>query len=263
VRYGGFTACNINAVTKSGTNEFSGSVWYDMTSDSLTGDSLEGEDVAVGDYDKDRYGFTLGGPILQDQLFFFVTYEKQNGVDLQEKGPQGSGAISEVAVTQAQIDEIAQISRDIYQYNPGFIPSAFDNEDEKITAKLDWYINDDHRLSFFYNYNDGFTMVCEGRGNTGRLGFSNHSKSVVIIVEERQPVIIVDIPVEFRCNFFIFVVKSRRNESRIILVDVSRNLCDLINLCLSHSDFGNSAGTLWTLFLQINAILLFIGHEKK
>ena len=174
VRYGGFTACNINAVTKSGSNEFSGSVWYDMTSDSLTGDSLEGEDVAVGDYDKDRYGFTLGGPILQDQLFFFVTYEKQEGVDLQEKGPLGSGAISEVAVTQAEIDEIAQISRDIYQYDPGFIPSAFDNEDEKITAKLDWYINDDHRLSFFYNYNDGFTMVCEGRGNTGRLGFSNH-----------------------------------------------------------------------------------------
>ena len=69
MRYGGFTACNINAVTKSGSNEFSGSVWYDMTSDSLTGDSLEGEDVAVGDYDKDRYGFTFGGPILQDQLF--------------------------------------------------------------------------------------------------------------------------------------------------------------------------------------------------
>ena len=41
-------------------------------------------------------------------------------------------------VTQAEIDEIAQISRDIYQYDPGFIPSAFDNEDEKITAKLDW-----------------------------------------------------------------------------------------------------------------------------
>ena len=143
MRYGGFTACNINAVTKSGSNEFSGSVWYDTTSDSLTGDSLEGEDVAVGDYDKDRYGFTLGGPILQDQLFFFVTYEKQEGVDLQEKGPLGSGAISEVAVTQAEIDEIAQISRDIYQYDPGFIPSAFDNEDEKITAKLDWYINDD------------------------------------------------------------------------------------------------------------------------
>ena len=140
VQYGGFSACNINAVTKSGTNEFHGYAFGDYTSNDLRADSLEGDEITTGDYDEYRYGFGLGGPIIKDKLFFFAAYEKLEGANLFDRGPIGSGAVNEVNITQAEVDEIAAIARDIYGYDPGEIPSSFDNEDEKILVKLDWNI---------------------------------------------------------------------------------------------------------------------------
>ncbi|MEM7079422.1 MAG: TonB-dependent receptor [Pseudomonadota bacterium] len=171
--YGGFTACNINAVTKSGGNEFFGSVFYDYTDDDLRNDSLEGDDIESGGYDENRWGVTLGGPIIKDRLFFFGAYEKLEGANLFDRGPIGSGAVNEVLVSQAEIDEILQIARDIYQYDPGAIPSSADNEDEKLLVKLDWYINDQHRVAFTYNYNDGFNIV-ESDGDLDEFEFANH-----------------------------------------------------------------------------------------
>ena len=172
-QYGGFTACNINAVTKSGGNEFFGSVFYDYTDDGLRGDSLEGSDVQTGDFDEKRWGATIGGPIVKDKLFFFASYEKLDGANLFDRGPIGSGAVNEVPVTQAELDEIAQIARDIYQYDPGGVIPSAPNEDEKLLVKLDWYINDNHRAAFTYNYNDGFNIT-ESDGDSTEFEFSNH-----------------------------------------------------------------------------------------
>ena len=81
VIYGGFSACNINAVTKSGGNELFGSVFMDYTDDNMRGDKLEGDDIQVADYDETRYGFELGGALIKDKLFFYGAYEKYEGVD--------------------------------------------------------------------------------------------------------------------------------------------------------------------------------------
>ena len=74
--YGGFSACNINAVTKSGTNEFEGSAFYDWSSQDMRGDRVGSSSVSSNPYTKDKYGFTFGGPIMRDRLFFFAAYEK-------------------------------------------------------------------------------------------------------------------------------------------------------------------------------------------
>ena len=79
VQYGGFSACNINAVTKSGTNEFHGNLFYDYTDNDLRGNSLEGSDVTSPTFKEQRYGASLGGPIIKDKLFFFAAYETQRG----------------------------------------------------------------------------------------------------------------------------------------------------------------------------------------
>ncbi|MEL7545552.1 MAG: TonB-dependent receptor [Pseudomonadota bacterium] len=174
VEYGGFTACNINAVTKSGTNEFSGSLFYDYTSDDFRGDSLEGDDVQLTPFDEIRYGAQVSGPIIQDTLFFSVAYEKLEGTNTFDRGVEGSGAVNEVeGLTQAQIDEILDIAQNIYQYDPGGIPSSADNEDEKLLVKLDWNINNNHRASFTYNYNDGFNIT-ESDGDPDEFEFANH-----------------------------------------------------------------------------------------
>lgn len=173
VEYGGFSACNINAVTKSGANEVSGYLFVDYTNDDLRSDSLEGDDITTGEYDEYRYGIGLGGPIIEDKLFFFASYEKLEGSNLFDRGPIGSGAVNEVNITQAEIDEILRISRDIYNYDPGVIPSSFDNEDEKILVKLDWNVTDNHRASFTYNWNDGFNIV-PSDADLNEFEFSNH-----------------------------------------------------------------------------------------
>ena len=175
VFYGQFTACNINAVTKSGSNEWHGSLFYDYTSDSLKGDSLEGEDIDNGDYTEERYGFTLGGPILKDKLFFFVAYEKLEGADLFDR-VSGDSPISgrrQYGVTDAQLDEIAQIASEVYGYSVQPIVKSLPVEDEKYTIKLDWDINENHRASYTYNYNDGFSWS-QSDSWDGALEFSDH-----------------------------------------------------------------------------------------
>ncbi len=174
VEYGGFTACNINAVTKSGTNEFHGSVFYDFTSDSLTGDKLEGDSIDLGSFDEDRYGITFGGPIIKDNLFFFVAYEKLEGANVFDRGPAGSGRGREIAgVSQADFDLIDQTARNVYDYDPGGLPASLPVEDEKLLVKFDWNINDAHRAAFTYNYNDGFN-IAQADGDDNELEFSNH-----------------------------------------------------------------------------------------
>lgn len=173
VQYGGFSACNINAVTKSGDNDFHGYAFADYTDDGLRGDSLEGEDIQSGSFDETRYGIGLSGPIIKDKLFFFAAYEKLEGADLFDRGPLGSGAVNEVDITQAELDEIANIARDIYGYDPGGTPSSLANEDEKLLVKIDWNISNQHRAAFTYNYNDGFNFS-ESDGDDDEFEFTNH-----------------------------------------------------------------------------------------
>lgn len=174
VVYGGFSACNINAVTKSGGNELFGSVFYDYTSDALQGDSLEGDDIQVTDFDESRYGAQIGGAIIKDKLFFYAAYEKYEGVDFNNRGPIGSGAVNEVLVSQAEIDEIAAISRDIYGFDPGSsTPGNFDFEDEKYIAKVDWYASDTQRLAFTYMHNDSFNAT-PADGDLVEFEFADH-----------------------------------------------------------------------------------------
>jgi outer membrane receptor for ferrienterochelin and colicin len=150
VKYGSFTACNINAVTKSGTNELHGGAFIDYTNNNLRGNQAKGTTVEFDEFDEIRYGFDIGGPIVKDKLFFYAAYEKLEGANTYDSSVIGTG---DFQVSQADLNEIAEISRDIYQYDPGFTPTSNDNADEKIFVKLDWNITDAHRASFSYNYN--------------------------------------------------------------------------------------------------------------
>ncbi len=168
VQYGGFTSCNINAVTKSGDNKVSGGVFIDYTSDSLKGNKLEGDKQDLGSFDEKRYGFNVGFPLIENNLFGFIAYEKLEGSQIFDYAPFVNGLIS-----QSVIDEITQISKDIYNYDPGTLIPSMPVEDEKILVKLDWNINDYHRLNFVYNYNDGFSISQSDAGSS-RLSLSNH-----------------------------------------------------------------------------------------
>ena len=151
VTYGNFIGGNINIVTKSGTNEFEGSAFYLSTDDSFTGDTSDGEDIDLGDFDEEVYGFTLGGPIIKDRLFFFTNYEK-----FETTRPSNAQPISAIAgVTQADVDRVRSVLQSEYGFDPGPFAASDVDEDEKILIKLDWTINDDHRAVASYQVADG------------------------------------------------------------------------------------------------------------
>ena len=173
VIYGGFSACNISAVSKTGTNEVHGTAFYDYGSDSLRGDSLEGDDIRLGSYTEKRYGFSVGAPLIEDTLFIFAAYEKLEGANTFDRGALGTGAINEVSITQEQLAQIQSVSQSLYNFDAGTTPLSMPNEDEKLLVKLDWNINDSHRFAFTYNYNDGNNFT-ESDGDSNEFELSSH-----------------------------------------------------------------------------------------
>ncbi|MDP3737562.1 MAG: TonB-dependent receptor [Hyphomonadaceae bacterium] len=176
VQYGGFTACNINAVSKSGSNEFHGGVFFDYTDDSLRGDTIEGRSVFVPSFEEKRYGFTLGGPIIPDRLFFFGAYEKFEGSNLFFRGPVGSGQPNIITgFTQADFDSIVNIARTVYGIDDlGGMPTVNPTTDEKYLARFDWNISDRHRAAFTYNYNKGLNLTESDSNQVTQFEFGNH-----------------------------------------------------------------------------------------
>jgi len=166
VQYGSFTGGVINSVTKSGGNEFHGEAFWEVTNDSLRGDSFSYKDFVsgerqnrslTGEFEEKTWGATLSGPIIKDRLFFLLNYEKYESTQPVLSGPEGSGAVNQVpGITQAQVDQVRDIAERIYGYDPlDWSADALTVQDEKYFAKLDWNINDQHRAVFSYQQTKG------------------------------------------------------------------------------------------------------------
>lgn len=172
----GFIGGSINAVTKSGTNNFSGSAFYEYSDDAMLGDRYWGYDnrtrlngapnLAYGynnlipyvrTFKEKTWGATLGGPILKDTLFFFLSYEKFESEFSLDEGPVGSGFSTEVPrITTGAIETFRQAAQTRYGYDTGsFVNNAPPVNDEKYLAKIDWNINENHRLALTYQETQG------------------------------------------------------------------------------------------------------------
>ncbi|MDT0621842.1 TonB-dependent receptor [Croceitalea vernalis] len=167
VTQSGFTGASVNAVTKSGTNNFSGTAYGFFRNDDLTGGKINGDDVTKTGLEQKQYGFSIGGPIVKDKLFFFANFEKDDLTELGTDGfvPSGVGqdGISTSRVTQSDMQLVDNILRQVVVgqdaqgnptfYNPGAITGFnFNQESTKGIIKLDWNINDNNRLALIYNF---------------------------------------------------------------------------------------------------------------
>lgn len=164
---------NINIVTKSGTNDFHGDVFYAYTnSKDLTSD--EPSDFK-GYSAKKTFGATVGGPIIKDTLFFFLSYEESKTLAPGPTfGPIGGGATNTVNISQADIDRITQIAQG-YGMTPGGLGASDANQDNKLyLAKLDWNIADGHRASFRYNKTKSDQPIIQ-TFNSNTLSLSSYS----------------------------------------------------------------------------------------
>jgi outer membrane receptor protein involved in Fe transport len=165
VRQTGFTGGSITAVTRSGTNKFTGSAFYTMRGDEnqgkRIGDTYRIPESAVQRYDEKNYGFSLGGPIIKDKLFFFVNYEKRHIIQpgssrIASTSGLPYGAVGTpttvVQATSTFLDEVKSYLIGKYGYDPG-VYQGYSNlsDNEKMFGRIDWNINKNHRFSVRYN----------------------------------------------------------------------------------------------------------------
>lgn len=159
VTYGGFSACNINSVTKSGTNEWEAKAFYEYSNDGLRGDQVPDSDskFELESYDKIYYGADIGGPIIQDKLFFFAAYETSEEPRFLARGYAGSGNGTERAwFSEAAFDRISSVAQSVYNYDAGGLSNDGVQDAEKYLVRFDWNISDAHNAAFIYSYFDGF-----------------------------------------------------------------------------------------------------------
>ena len=151
VQYGLFSGCNINVVTKSGTNEFHGGAFFYYNDDSLVGDTVDGRTVSLGEFKTEKYGAYIGGPIIKDKLFFHVTYDREDGSQGIDDGPAGSGAANEASgITQQDIETVQSILQSVYGFDAGSFLNSIPRSTERLLVRLDANIAENHRVAFNY-----------------------------------------------------------------------------------------------------------------
>ncbi len=160
VRQTNFIGGGVNAITKSGTNTYKGSAYIYHKNENMRGDAIEGKQIS-GAREKDRsttYGFTVGGPVIKDKLFFFVNGEmvKTPTVANRWRGSKDGVADADNYISRTTLSDLQTVSdyvREKYGYDTGSYTSyPADESNYKILARLDWNINNKHHLAFRYNY---------------------------------------------------------------------------------------------------------------
>ena len=160
VRQTNFIGGGVNAITKSGTNTFKGSAYVYHRNENMRGNMAAGKEVS-GARDKDRnttYGFTLGGPIIKNKLFFFVNAEYSTIPTVVNRW---RGSVDGVEnpdanisrTTLADLEKVSKFVKEKYGYDTGSwtdFPATESNM--KLLARIDWNINDNHKLALRYNY---------------------------------------------------------------------------------------------------------------
>ena len=177
VRQTNFIGGGINAITKSGTNTFKGSAYTYHYNDNMRGNRVDGESMNVpAENDKHIYGATFGGPIIKDKLFFFanVEYQKVPSTVVNWRASENGVADPDNYIsrtTLADMQRVSEFVRDRYGYDTGsYTNFPADETNLKLLGRIDWNINNDHKLAVRYNYTKN-TAWNQTNGNSSDTGY--------------------------------------------------------------------------------------------
>lgn len=176
VRMGGFAGGGINAVTRSGGNKFTGSVYTFYRNESLAGktptDNANAERKKLDDFTAQTTGFRLGGPIIKDKLFFFVNAEIQR-----DETPQPFDfSTYNGNVTQQDLTNLANFLKSEYGYDPGgYLDNPQETRSDKFLVRLDYNLNDRHKLTVRHSFTKGEAFK-RARSTNSQINFGNNSE---------------------------------------------------------------------------------------
>ncbi len=197
VRQGNFTGAGISAITRSGTNELSGSAYYFFRTQSFAGTKIDGADSPIPDFSFKNFGVRIGGPLIKDKLFFFFNAEAERRTDPFITFPVRQNASVPTSATNTQgtddndpatgLAGLRQFLIDNYNYDPGqYKDFSRATESNRYVFRFDYNISQNHKLTVrgnvtnsfqdqFPSGSGGFTGgPTGGRGNTNNvLSFSS------------------------------------------------------------------------------------------
>ena len=194
VRQTNFIGGGVNAITMSGTNTFKGAAYIYHRNENMRGDAIDGEQIG-GARAKDRkttYGFKLGGPIIKDKLFFFVNGEMDKTPTIANRWRASENGVADAdnyisRATVADLQKVSDHLKSKYGYDTGsFSNLPADESNYKFLARLDWNINDMHKVALRYNFTknrawnapnassmDGGTRMSGGRTSQYAMSYAN------------------------------------------------------------------------------------------
>ena len=194
VRQTNFIGGGVNAITKSGTNTFKGSAYIYHRNEKMRGDTVDGEQIG-GARAKDRsttYGFTAGGPIIKNKLFFFINGEYSQIPTVVNRWQGSANGVADATnyISRTKLSDLQRVSdfvKNRYGYDTGSWTDFPANENNmKILARIDWNISSKHKLALRYNYTrnnvwnspngssmDGGTRMSGSRMSQYSMSFAN------------------------------------------------------------------------------------------
>ncbi|MBW3630144.1 MAG: carboxypeptidase regulatory-like domain-containing protein [Gemmatimonadetes bacterium] len=193
VRQGNFVGAGLNTVTRSGTNQFRGSLRYEFRDESLVGTQAGANAFDPGTFNQQEFGGWLSGPILRNKLFFFMNYEKEGrtGPGTNYRANAGGEKV-EGTTTRVLRSDLEQLSS-FLNTNLGYDTGPFQGYEHETPAtrflgKLDYNLSESHKFSLRYIHLNSFTDVLASgstslgfgnrNGNTNALNFQNSNYQI-------------------------------------------------------------------------------------
>jgi hypothetical protein len=181
VRQGMATGANINVVTKSGTNNWTGSGYYFGTNEGLVGNKIGDATSQFGKFNRGQIGARVGGAIIKNKLFIFGSFEQETQTDPGSNFvATRTGTEPNRSIAKAEdLDRLKSFLLSKFKYDPG----AYENYNrekfsQKANIRLDWNISDKHKLNIKYNYLRSFADISPS--NSGSLS-GGRSPSVNVL----------------------------------------------------------------------------------